>query len=199
MIKLYISEKLNELYNRAWSQPEPVVRVDDPNISQRQRLDLEAVMIGMGKKATILSDSKLRRYQFIDQFVLDQESRWKPSVVIELDVNKMLAGSKYSVAQRIKLIPTVLSLITEMTTLYDPDQHFQLILFVDSLFKLNQLGELNQLGMTEVMDHFNDMLVDSGIPYIVGSTPRDYERMAACNPAFCRRLAKVPLDSTVNV
>ena len=199
MIKLHISEKLNELYNQAWLQPEPIVRVDDPNISRNERLDLEAIMLGMGQKAIILSDSKLRRCQLVDQFVLDQESKWKPSVVVELDINKMLAGSRYSVAQRIKFIPTVLNLITEMTVLDDPDKDFRLVLFVDSLFKLNQLGELNQLGMTQAMDHFDDMLLNSGIPCIIGSPLFDYEKMAAHNPAFCRRLARIQLDSAVNV
>ena len=199
MIKLHISEKLNELYNQAWSQPEPIVRVNDPNISRNERLDLEAIMLGMGQKAIILSDSKSRRYRLIDQFVLDQESKWKPSVVIELDLDKMLAGSKYSVAQRIKFIPTVLNLIAEMTTLDNPDKDFRLVLFVDSLFKLNQLGELNQLGMTQAMDHFGDILSNSGVPCIIGSPLLDYEKMAAHNPAFCRRLAKIQLDSAVNV
>ncbi len=199
MIKLHISENLNILYNHAWSQPGVAVEMGDLIVSQNERLDLEAVMAGMGKRAVILNESAPHRSQVVDRFIADQCNEWKPSAVIKLDLSKMLDGNKYSVAQRIKFVPTVLDLTTEMTRLADPSKNFQLVLFVDSLFQLNQIGKPNLAGVTPYMSNFIDMLSKSGIPCIVGAAPDEYEDSFKYCRVFSQQFAKICLDNVVNV
>lgn len=193
-IQLIIPPKLNRKYNFALKQLEN---------GENTLLGYEDKLLELGaalKKehhpsALLVGSPGIGKTALIEQFGYNMSLTDRPVAIISLEIETLGELGGDVMVSRLRSLLEDLSLIKETTQRANPNDKFEMILFVDELHKLNNYGVAKEgLGSSGAMNALKESLGRGKFPFIGATTQYEYMTNIAPDPAFDRRLGKIVLS-----
>lgn len=191
-IKLAIPEEIKKLYNNSLYKVEEGKNTLVGDDSQLYMLD--ATMYDpLMPSALILGEPGSGKTSLIKQWIFNRSYTQLPVIVVELNLERLGELGSDIVMSRIRTLLSSMKEVEKETQKANPDQKFQMVLFIDEIHKLQNYGAASkgEEGGSGAMNAFKNEMGAGLFPIIGATTEKEYEANIKIDPPFDRRLGHI--------
>lgn len=190
-IKLVIPPDLDEKYNHAFFQQ----KIGDNTLigyeEQREKLDRVMHRYKL-TSAMLVGPQGIGKTALIEQFVYDRAQTDNPALVVGLSLEELGALPENVLISRLRTLLNDMKLIEKATKDANPNEQFQMILFIDEIHKLALYGE-TEVG-SKAMNALKEDTSRGVFPVFGATTDYEFKKFLAPDPAFTRRFSPIILS-----